>query len=346
MTSSPRRAPLTPQSLGADYRTVAADRPLLFVIVDTEEEFDWRAPFSRASTSVHAMAHVGRGQTIFDRYRLRPTYVIDYCIATQPEGYAPLVAFAADNRCQIGAHLHPWNTPPCDEPVDGPHSYGCNLEPELAARKLTTLHDAITSHVKVTPTIFKAGRYGVGLRTMDWLASHGYDVDASINPTLPPSADDGPDFRAFDSRPFLCADGRLMELPLTHGYAGWAGALKAPLQAAATTPWGERIKAPGILARLGVTNRIMLSPEVSTLSELQALTRTLLADGLRTFSLTFHSPSLDVGHTPYVRTSAHLQAFLDTIDAYCAFFFGELNGLPSTPADFRAKFAAGQAQHP
>lgn len=347
-TASPGQQPppLTPQALGAVFHEVRATRPLLFVVVDTEEEFDWRAPFSRASTSVRAMQHVERGQALLDRYGLRPTYVIDYCVATQADGYAPLVEFTGKGRAQIGAHLHPWVTPPFDEPVDGSHSYACNLAPALEAQKLDTLHAAIVSHTGVTPQVYKAGRYGVGAHTVDWLIANGYDTDVSINPTLPPSADGGPDFRAFDSRPFMMRDGRLLELPLTHGYAGWAGALKAPLQALAASSLGERLRAPGILARLGATNRIMLSPEVSTLDEMVALTRSLLRDGLRTFSLTFHSPSLDVGHTPYVRSATQLQQFLDTIDRYCAFFFGELQGLPATPADFRAKFVAGQAQHP
>lgn len=342
-TEPPR--PLTPQALGAAFHEVRATRPLLFVVVDTEEEFDWRAPFSRASTSVHAMQHVGRGQALFDRYELRPTYVIDYCVATQPDGYAPLVEFAREGRAHIGAHLHPWVTPPFDEPVDHYHSYACNLPAPLEAQKLETLHGAIVSHTGITPQVYKAGRYGVGTHTIDWLITNGYDTDVSINPTLPPSADGGPDFRGFDSRPFMMRDGRLFELPLSHGYAGWAGPLKAPLQGLAASRLGERLRAPGILARLGATNRIMLSPEVSTLDEMKALTRSLLRDGLRTFSLTFHSPSLDVGHTPYVRSAAQLQQFLDTIDRYCAFFFGELQGLPATPADFRAKFVAGQAQH-
>jgi hypothetical protein len=33
----------------------AATRPKLFVIVDTEEEFDWSAPFARENVSVTAI---------------------------------------------------------------------------------------------------------------------------------------------------------------------------------------------------------------------------------------------------------------------------------------------------
>ena len=46
-------------------------RPQLFVIVDTEEEFDWTAPFSRSSVGVTAMDEVGRLQSVLTRRRRR-----------------------------------------------------------------------------------------------------------------------------------------------------------------------------------------------------------------------------------------------------------------------------------
>jgi hypothetical protein len=90
------------------------------------------------------------------------------------------------------------------------------------------------------------------------------------------------------------------------------------------------VRLPGILSRSGALNKIMLSPETSTLAEMQAVTRALMADGVRTFSLTLHSPSVEPGHTEYVRTAADLRAFLDRIAAYCDFFFGTLGGVPAT----------------
>ena len=335
-------APLTPGALGATYVRVTETVPLLMVTVDTEEEFDWFAPLSRGGTSVEAMRAVERGQRIFDRFRVRPTYVIDYPVATQPTGYNPLVAFAREDRGQIGAHLHPWVTPPFDEPVDRFHSYGCNLSPAVERAKMLRLRDAIAERTGFMPTVYKAGRYGLGAQTVQSLLELGFDTDVSINPTLPPSADGGPSFQAFDSRPFILGGGRLLELPCTHGYQGWAGPLMPSLHTVASSPIGEAIKAPGVLARLRAVNRIMLSPEGSTLDEMIRLTRQLVGQGLRVFSLTFHSPSLDVGHTPYVRSQEQLQQFLRTIEAYCEYFFGELRGLASTPADFRAKFVAGQ----
>ena len=67
-------------------------RPLLFVVVDTEEEFDWDAPFSRRSTGGTAMRHIDRLQSVLADRRNVPTYVIDFPVASQPEGCGPLKA--------------------------------------------------------------------------------------------------------------------------------------------------------------------------------------------------------------------------------------------------------------
>jgi hypothetical protein len=331
-----RSSALTLQSLAGRPVICGRETPAtLFVVVDTEEEFDWSAPFSRASTSVTAMRSLGRGQAVFAEYGVVPTYVADYAVVTQPDGYLPLLDYWRDGACGVGAHLHPWITPPLSERVCAENSYGCNLPPDLERAKIERLSEAIAERFGV-PTIFKAGRYGFGASTAASLEQLGFAVDLSINPTLPLSADGGPSFEAFDSRPFFFGRCSLLELPCTGEYVGWAGPLKRSLHRLGSSAPGRSVHAVGILARMGIVNRIMLSPEVSNLQEMIALTRALYADGLRQFSLTFHSPSLEPGHTPYVRSSADLGQFLDRIRAYCSFFFGQLGGVTSTPAQFRA----------
>jgi hypothetical protein len=89
-----------------------------------------------------------------------------------------------------------------------------------------------------------------------------------------------------------------------------------------------------VLSRSGLLNRVMLSPEGSTFDEMRSLTDALYLDGVRTFALTFHSPSLKPGCTPYVRTDRDRDALLATIDAYCEFFLGARGGIASTPTNF------------
>ena len=310
------------------------ERPTLVVVVDTEEEFDWSAPFSRQATSVSAMGQIDRAQRLCDAVGLAPTYVIDYPVATQPLGYETLSGWAREGRCQIGAHLHPWVNPPFDEALSGPNSFMCNLPIPLQQAKMRELHQAIVANTGAAPRAFKAGRYGIGHAALASFDELGLVVDVSVNPCMNFAAESGPDFSAFDSRPFWIDRSRqLLEVPCTHGFVGWARRQGVWLRGAAESL--RRLRAAGMLSRAGVVNRVMLSPEGNTLKEMIALTRAMLADGLTLFSLTFHSPSVVPGHTPYVRSHADLSMFLTTIERYFEFFFGELGGQPSTPERFR-----------
>jgi hypothetical protein len=320
--------------------------PRLAVVVDTEEEFDWHAPFSRANTNVTAMRHIGRAQRICERFGVMPLYVVDYPVATQPAGFEELRSWADAARCEIGAHLHPWVTPPFEEDVSGRNSFACNLAPTLQDRKVRTLADTIGSAFERMPHTFKAGRYGIGAATLETLEALEFDVDASVNPHMDFRPVDGPDFSAFDARPFwFGARRRMLEVPCTQGFVGWARAVGGPLRRVSEAwPWST-LRAPGVLARLGMVNRVMLSPEGNTLSEMVALTRALLADGLRVFTLSFHSPSVEPGHTPYVQSQQDLEAFLARLEQYLEFFFGPLSGRASTPEGIRRELLDTHTTH-
>jgi hypothetical protein len=318
----------------APVRFPPDESPRLTVVVDTEEEFDWTAPYSRSSTSVTAMRHIGRAQAIFDRFGLRPTYVVDYPVASQPGGYEPLREIFARGGCEVGAHLHPWVTPPHDEEVGTPNSFTANLPADLQRAKIDTLREAIVEHFGTPPRMFKAGRYGIGATTVGILESRGFDIDGSVCPRFDFSGEGGPSFRAFDASLFFCAP-TILEIPCTVDYTGWSGGLRPVLhRLASANPWA-RLKAVGVLARLGAANQVMLSPEGNTCAEMCALARALVGRGQRVFTLSFHSPSADVGHTPYVRTERDLEAFLRTIDEFCEFFMGDLGGVPATTSEIR-----------
>jgi hypothetical protein len=318
--------------------------PQLFVVVDTEEEFDWSAPFSREAVSVSAIAEVDRLQTVLSPYQIKPTYVIDYPVATTLSSSARLAEIALRGECHIGAHLHPWVNPPYVEALGAHSSYACNLGVEIEREKIQRLKEAIVTHVGVTPRVYKAGRYGFGRTTAGILEALDFDVDASVNPHMDFSGDGGPSFSAFDAVPSFFGRRRtLLELPCTSGFIGAARRVGSALHRAASARWLEPFRAVGVLARSGTLNKVMLSPEGSTYAEMQALTDTLHSDGVRTFSLTFHSPSLKPGCTRYVRTLKERDAFLGTIDRYCAYFIGKLGGVPSTPGDLYDQLRRGSS---
>lgn len=315
----------------------ADQEPLLLVIVDTEEEFDWGRPFSRDSTRVTTVRNQARAHRVFERYQVTPVYVIDYPVASQAQGYGPLKELLEAGCCEIGAHLQPWVNPPFTEVLCEPNSFPCNLPPELERRKAEHLTRAIEDNLGVRPAVYKAGRYGVGPATPGILASLGYHIDVSVMPHTDLRPLSGPDFRRCSARPYWCgADATLLEIPLTVGYTGLLGARGTRLYPRVAGPGAVRLHLPGVLARLGLLERTLLSPEGATHEELRRLTEALLRSGHRVFSLTYHSPSLAPGHTPYVRSQAELSAFLERIERYLDYFTNEVGGRPATTAGVRA----------
>ena len=312
----------------------SAAPPKLFVVVDTEEEFDWDAPFARENTSVTAIAEVGRLQAVLEPHGLKPTYVVDYPVASTPASADRLAGIAAGGAARIGAHLHPWVTPPFDEPLVPEMSFGCNLGASIERAKIAQLTDAIVRHMNVAPRVYKAGRYGFGETTAETLEALKFTVDASVVPHMDFTNEQGPTFMGHTPTPSTFGRTRkMLETPCTTGFIGTARKSGEPLHRMASAKWLKPARAIGILSRAGILNKVMLSPEGNTLEEMKALTKALYADGLRTFAMTFHSPSLKPGCTRYVKTEAERDQFLRTIDRYCEFFLGEMAGKPTTPEE-------------
>src|SRR5215469_2833916 len=288
----------------APSRSVA---PRLLVVIDTEEEFDWSKPHSRSETRVDHIKHLGAVQNIFDRYGVRPTYVVDYPVASQEGGYRPLRDWLTAGKCLIGAHLHPWVNPPFDEEVSARNSYPGNLPSALEKAKLATLTSAIETNLGIRPTVYRAGRYGIGPATGAILEELGYEIDTSVVPYTDFRRDLGPNFSDFGTSPFwFGAQGRILELPLTVGWHGQLRGFGQRLQPLLMSNLGLALHAPGILARSHLLERIRLTPEGTSLAELKRLTDTMIAAGERLFVFSFHSPSVVPGNTPYVETQSAL----------------------------------------
>lgn len=308
------------------------DKPVLLVIVDAEEEFDWGS-LPSSSSCVRSMRRQELAQRIYARYGIVPTYAVDYPVASQEEGYLPLVPFVADGTCEIGAQLHPWTNPPLEEEMNERNTFAGHLPEALEYEKLRVLTEVITDNFGRRPILYRAGRYGVGPNTAKILSQLGYQIDCSVLPLHDLRPKFGPNYRLSPTRPYWFGPGNsLLEIPVTAGMTGALSAKAPSLHFLAFTGLAESLRLPGLLARLRLLDRIRLSPEGTSLKEAIRLTRILVRrDGRRLLVLSYHSPSLVPGNTPYVRTKAELVRFFYWIEAYLDFFFGEMQGRASTP---------------
>jgi len=305
-------------------------QPVLLVIIDAEEEFDWTV-VPPLTSGIQAMRHQVLAQRIFERFGCVPTYAVDYPVAAHRDGYAPLLEFLQSGVCGIGTQLHPWLNPPIEEELCKRNSFPGNLPKALEAAKLRVLTDVIEANLGVRPVLYRSGRYGLGPNTPDLLADLGYRIDCSVRPHFASRGDGEPDYRDAYTHPFWLDTGQtVLELPVTVGVTG-ALARFPRLLGPAAHPLLRPLRLGGVLARSRLLDRIQLTPEGTQLPEALRVTRAMLADGHRLFVVGYHSPSLQPGNTPYVRTAADLQRLLGWLEGYLEFFLGEIGGRSSTP---------------
>ena len=273
------------------------------VFSDTEEEFDWTKPPRRDQRSTTHVKSLPEAHRRFAGYGAHPVYLVDHPIATDPAAVELFRGLQEAGECTIGSHLHPWVTPPYEEEVNRINSFSGNLPSELERAKLECLTDTIEQAFGRRPIIYRAGRYGIGRNSARHLADLGYKADCSVRAAYDYSDEKGPDFTAMKPPPYRV--GELLELPLSVAYLGAARRLgHALFPLSGKVPYLR-----GALSRARLLNRVPLTPEGAPLDEaLEAVDR-LLDDGLQILSISFHSPSVEAGHTPFVRDEADLRDF-------------------------------------
>jgi hypothetical protein len=319
----------------AQPATPRLKQPLLMVVVDTEEEFDWNQPFDRASTATTTVPAQDRAHAIYDRLGVVPTYVMDHAVATAPAAARYLRRLVEAGRAEVGTHCHPWVTPPHIEAVTLRNSFHGNLPPELEAAKIRASTEAVAQAFGRAPRVFKAGRYGLGPQTFETLIDLGYTVDCSFVPHISFADQEGPDFYGQPEAPFFTDARRsLLEVPLTVGYAGRLANFGRKHDRWLDTLAARSLLLPRGLRHFGLIERIRLTPEGFDAPTQCRLLRAMVEQGTRVFTMTYHSPSMTPGHTPYVPDEPSLQALLRCIESVLVYFQRELGGAFTTVSRF------------
>lgn len=276
--------------------------------VDTEEEFDWDGDFRRDGHTLHHVPQIARFQQFCEAIDVSPVYLVDWPIATDPASVEIIGDAIRRGTAEVGIQLHPWVNPPFDEEVTARNSYAGNLPTELEAAKFMALRDAIEEAFGTSPLIYRAGRYGLGPATAGLLKQAGVPVDSSVRSRFDYSAQHGPDYAKHPLEPYwIDRERTLLELPLTTVYWGVLRNLGVSIQRA------QRFVPTlyALMSRLKLLERIALTPEGVTAEEAIRGVDIALDAGLPVLVLSFHSPSLAPGFTPYTRTETDVDALYD-----------------------------------
>lgn len=314
----------------------------LLVGIDTEGDNQWDAEARRTQRFENIYA-LSRLHELFERYGARPTYVITHPVATDPRSAEVLRGLLARGTCEIGAHHHAWETPPCTAADVARHPYASMLPREQFDAQLDALTAAISAATGRVPVSYRSGRFGFSADHVAALERCGYLVDSSVAPLFYESHKGGPAFVEAPLTPYFLAYDSATE-------AGSSGVLELPISAALNRRLPKALqyayaRAPKpyttkrILRALRLLRMRWLRPSYSSLDDMMALARDLARWNEPVLNLLFHSSEAIVGGSPYNRTQGELDAFCDRLERFLAFATRELHAVPVTFAEFRAAYA-------
>jgi len=314
--------------------------PLLVFTIDVEEDMpDWGIT---DPITVSNVAGLPRLAELCARHGVRPTYLCTYPVVTAPESVRILRELHARGDCEIGTHLHAWNTPPFrgvpgrsgDERL---HTYyQFELGAERFRAKLATLHAAVTELTGEAPRSFRAGRFGIDAATLRELLPLGYEVDSSVTPLSHQTEDRGPDFRGAPQHPYRPARddvGRRGDLPIIEIPVSVALTRRVPrfVQSAyVRLPSAARLR--GLLSRdfLGWLDFAWLYPARFDLELMGAAARTLVGGGSPILNVFLHSSELVDGSSGRVRDSGELEQVYGRMEALFRLCREEFGARPCT----------------
>src|SRR5919112_6638252 len=145
----------------------------LLVGIDTEGDNQWDAA-ARADQRFENIYALPRLHALFARHGVRPTYVITFPVAMDAHSATVLRDLKARGDCEIGAHHHAWETPPCTADDVRRHPYAANLPLPQFEAQLAALTAAIAEAVGERPVSYRSGRFGFAASHVSALEREGY----------------------------------------------------------------------------------------------------------------------------------------------------------------------------
>jgi len=330
-----------------------ARRKVLFVLtVDTEEEFDWNGGFPQHSCSVQNIQKIPKFQAFCESLNIRPTYLVDYPVATNQNSALTLRTIAATKKAEIGAHLHPWCTPPIEGENGEYESHVINLPPDLVRKKLKTLTAAIEDNIHVRPSVFRTGRWGTNASVLAITMNEGYKVDSSIYPYYTNeyfSCDHAigtPYWPSIENPKKAGAQKSIFEIPVTAGFNRPNFPFWAKIHRLMSSKFASPLRLVGFAWKTKALRKLYLSPELSSTSDMITLTDAALASEHPVIHMFIHSSSLLPGRNEFTQNREDEKKFYTRIESVVKHLAAQSDVTFCTLSEAQALLHQSCADHP
>lgn len=174
------------------------------ITIDTEGDNLWKP--GDVITTKNAR-YVERFQKICEKFHFMPTYLINYEMAMDQEFVEYIKSKSKEKKCEVGMHLHAWNSPPIVTLPNGQgRAYLIEFSIDIMKQKIKYLTDLLQKQFDCEIRSHRAGRWAINESYMKLLKEEGYLVDCSVTPFTSWEKSHGDDekFGGIDYRKFPC----------------------------------------------------------------------------------------------------------------------------------------------
>ena len=317
---------------------------MVSLLVSIDVESDMPRWVVEPETTLRNLQGIPRFHDMCTRLGVRPTYLITHPVADRAEGEV-FVDLSKSGTCEIGAHLHPWTSPPFDAREDRLEAiHPSRLPASKMEAKLTQLTEAIETRIGRRPTSYRAGRFGLSGAGLQALERLGYTVDSSATPFKDWRTEGGIDWRNAPEVPYFPdrqqpvrrGASPILQIPVS---IAWNRALPdAVARAIVHAP--RQFRLIGLLDNpwRPVATLKWLYPSAASADEMCRLADVLVDRGIPMLNVFFHSSEIWPGESIYTRTEADVDRYLETLERFFRHAIENLGAVPRTFAEFRAHY--------
>jgi hypothetical protein len=311
---------------------------MLSLLVTVTVECDTPRGELQARTSLRNLDGLQRLQRLCDRFGVPPTYLLNYPAASRPEAEQFARAWDED-RCEVGAHLQPWSTPPFEANEDRLTPSPPSAIPASAvAGKLAALTQVIEERFGKRPRSHRAGRHGLNGASLQALERLGYTIDSSACPFTDLRADGATDWRQAPESPYFPdrqdptrrGSSPILEVPLT---VGAGRELPSPV-ARGLSKMPSAVQTVLTGPRSPLQRRVRLDPVSATPAELRHLAERIAARGLPCLNVSLRSNELWPGESAANPTAHDVDRTFEALDDFMRLAVDGLRATPRTLTRF------------
>jgi hypothetical protein len=270
-------------------------------------------------------------EQLFRKYQVKATYLLSPEVI-KDDACVSVLKDVSKGGAELGTHLHgEFIEPYMTEDTDATWAMQNTYSEEIEYEKIRNLTLLFESKFGYKPRSFRAGRYGIGKKSLNMLAEQGYLVDSSVAPNCR-WKDKGGEATFYGAPvtpyypnandPLMSGKLSILEVPLTIGKTWWHYFPSALVRTVNKYPrlWLSPIHRLNLIHHF---TPIWLRPTWFTFEQMKDLILDCLKKATpqgTVFVMMFHNVEAVPGCSPSIQDQDQLRIFMDRMESTFQFF--------------------------